>query len=52
MPKTVNRTLPADGESLFNAEEKLFPDIKAKDGQKAYIFIHTVPYEGSVLLVN
>ena len=21
MPKTVNRTLPADGESLFNAEE-------------------------------
>ena len=52
MPKTVNITLPADGESLFNAEEKLFPDIKAKDGQKAYIFIHTVPYEGSVLLVN
>ena len=52
MPKTVIRSLPADGESLFNAEEKLFPDIKAKAGQKAYIFIHTVPYEGSVLLVN
>jgi uncharacterized repeat protein (TIGR04044 family) len=52
MPKTVIRSLPADGESLFNAEEKLFPDIKAKEGQKAYIFIHTVPFEGSVLLVN
>jgi len=52
MPKTVNRTLPAEGESLFNTEEKLFPDIKAKEGQKAFIFIHTVPYEGSVLLVN
>lgn len=52
MPKTVNRTLPADGESLFNSEEKLFPDIKAEPGQKAFIFIHTVPFEGSVLLVN
>ena len=52
MPKTVFRTLPADGESLFNTEEKLFPDIKAKPGQKAFVFIHTVPYEGSVLLVN
>ena len=52
MPKTVNRPLPAEGESLFNSEEKLFPDIKAKPGQKAFVFIHTVPYEGSVLLVN
>lgn len=52
MPKTVHRALPADGESLFNAEEKLFPDIKAKPGQKAFVFIHSVPYEGSVLLVN
>jgi len=48
----VNRPLPAEGESLFNSEEKLFPDIKAKPGQKAFVFIHTVPYEGSVLLVN
>ena len=52
MPKTVHRTLPADGESLFNTEEKLFPDIKAEPGQKAFVFIHSVPYEGSVLLVN
>ncbi|CAB4850359.1 unannotated protein [freshwater metagenome] len=52
MPKTVFRTLPADGESLFNTEEKLFPEIMAKPGQKAFVFIHTVPFEGSVLLVN
>ena len=52
MPKTVTTTLPAEGESLFNSEEKLFPDIKAEPGDKAFIFIHTVPYEGSVALVN
>lgn len=52
MPKTVTTTLPAEGESLFNSEEKLFPDIKAEEGDKAFIFIHTVPYEGSVALVN
>jgi uncharacterized repeat protein (TIGR04044 family) len=52
MPKTVNYPLPADGESLFNSEEKLFDDIKANPGEKAFIFIHTVPYEGSVALVN
>ncbi len=52
MPKTVNYPLPAAGESLFNSEEKLFDDIKAQPGEKAFIFIHTVPYEGSVALVN
>ena len=52
MPITVDRSLPADGESLFNSEEKVFPEIMAKPGQKAFVFIHTVPYEGSVLLVN
>ncbi|GAA1790923.1 MSMEG_0572 family nitrogen starvation response protein [Planosporangium flavigriseum] len=52
MPKTVNTELPAEGEYLYNTEEKLFPDIKAKPGQKAYVFIHTVPFEGSVALVN
>jgi uncharacterized repeat protein (TIGR04044 family) len=52
MPKTVNNPIPAQGESLFDSEEKLFPDIKAEPGQEAYIFIHTVPYEGSVALVN
>ena len=52
MPKTVNYPLPEAGESLFNSEEKLFDDIKAQPGEKAYVFIHTVPYEGSVALVN
>ena len=52
MPKTVTTVLPADGESLYNSEEKLFEDIKANQGDKAFIFIHTVPYEGSVALVN
>lgn len=52
MPKTINHPLPADGESLFDSEEKIFPDIKAEVGQKAFVFIHSVPYEGSVALVN
>jgi uncharacterized repeat protein (TIGR04044 family) len=52
MPKTVNYPLPEAGESLFNSEEKLFDDIKANPGEKAFVFIHTVPYEGSVALVN
>ena len=52
MPKTVNNPLPAEGEVLFDAEEKVFPDIQAEDGEKAFVFIHTVPFEGSVALVN
>ena len=52
MPKTVNNPIPAEGEVLFNVEEKLFEDIKANAGEKAFVFIHTVPYEGSVALVN
>lgn len=43
---------PAAGEELFNTEEKIFPDIKANEGESAYTFMHTVPYEGSVGLVN
>jgi hypothetical protein len=52
MPKTVNNPIPAEGETLFDAEEKVFPDIKANPGEKAFVFIHSVPYEGSVALVN
>jgi len=52
MPKTVNNPIPAEGEGLFNAEEKVFPDLKANPGEKAFVFIHSVPYEGSVALVN
>jgi uncharacterized repeat protein (TIGR04044 family) len=52
MPKTVNNPVPAEGEVLFDVEEKVFEDIQAEPGQKAFVFIHTVPYEGSVALVN
>ncbi|MFS8477567.1 MAG: MSMEG_0572 family nitrogen starvation response protein [Micromonosporaceae bacterium] len=52
MPKTVTTELPAEGEFLYDTEEKLFEDIKARPGEKAFVFIHTVPYEGSVGLVN
>lgn len=52
MPKTNNIDAPKDGDVLFNVEEKVFPDYKAESGEKAYIFMHTVPFEGSVGLVN
>jgi uncharacterized repeat protein (TIGR04044 family) len=52
MPKTVTVTAPKAGDVLFNIEEKVFPDHKAEPGQKAYVFMHSVPFEGSVGLVN
>src|ERR671922_1499451 len=52
MEKTVISPQKEDGQVLYNPEEKLFEDIKANPGEKAYVFIHTVPYEGSVALVN
>ncbi len=50
--KSVETPKAMEGQYLYNTEEKVFPDIKAKPGEKAYVFIHTVPYEGSVALVN
>jgi uncharacterized repeat protein (TIGR04044 family) len=52
MPKTVQTQLPAEGEHLYDPEEKLFEDIRANPGEKAFVFIHSVPFEGSVSLVN
>jgi len=43
---------PKEGDSLVNLDEKLFPDHKANDGDRALIMMHTVPFEGSVGLVN
>jgi uncharacterized repeat protein (TIGR04044 family) len=40
------------GTELFDTQEKVFEDVKAKPGEKAITFMHTVPYEGSVGLVN
>ncbi|MEA2481707.1 MAG: hypothetical protein QOJ07_3629, partial [Thermoleophilaceae bacterium] len=44
--------LTEPGTELFDTSEKLFDDVKAEPGEKAYTFMHTVPYEGSVGLVN
>lgn len=52
MPKTVTIDAPKEGDILFNVEEKVFPDHKAEQGDKAYVFMHTVPFEGSVGFVN
>src|ERR671914_730294 len=52
MPKTVNVPRPADGEVLYDVEEKIFEDIRANPGEQAFVFIHSVPYECSVALVN
>jgi uncharacterized repeat protein (TIGR04044 family) len=43
---------PKSGDELVNIQEKLFPDHKAKPGEKACVLMHTVPFEGSVGLVN
>ena len=40
------------GTELFDTSEKVFEDIKAEPGESAFTFMHTVPYEGSVGLVN
>ena len=43
VPKTVQVPLPEEGETLFDTEEKVFEDIQAEPGEKAFVFIHTVP---------
>jgi len=43
---------PEVGQELYDVQEKVFEDIKAEPGEQAFVFIHTVPYEGSVALVN
>ena len=40
------------GDAIVDYESKMFDDIQANEGEKAYIFMHTVPFEGSVGLVN
>jgi uncharacterized repeat protein (TIGR04044 family) len=42
---------PEAGQQLYG-EDKVFEDIQAKEGEEAFVFMHTVPYEGSVGLVN
>jgi uncharacterized repeat protein (TIGR04044 family) len=53
MPITVQSPRGEAGvDSLYDTEEKVFEDIRANPGEKAFIFIHSVPFEGSVSLVN
>lgn len=40
------------GDAIVNYDEKVFPDIQANEGESAWVFMHTVPFEGSVGLVN
>ena len=40
------------GDAIVDYEDKVFEDIQAEPGQKAFVFIHSVPFEGSVALVN
>jgi uncharacterized repeat protein (TIGR04044 family) len=40
------------GDAIVDYEEKVFEDIQAEPGEAAYILMHTVPFEGSVGLVN
>ncbi len=40
------------GDAIVDYEDKVFEDIKAEPGEKAFILMHTVPFEGSVGLVN
>ena len=52
MAKSDTIQRPEKGTELFDTSEKLFPDVQAEPGESAYTFMHTVPYEGSVGLVN
>src|SRR5436305_663682 len=52
---SVNEALAGakeSGSALFDTSEKIFEDIQANPGEKAFTFMHTVPYEGSAGLVN
>ena len=52
MADRVTIARPRRASILYDIEEKLFPDYKANPGEKALVMLHTVPYEGSVALIN
>jgi uncharacterized repeat protein (TIGR04044 family) len=45
-------TRVSKGDAIVDFEDKVFEDIQAEPGEKAWVFMHTVPFEGSVGLVN
>jgi uncharacterized repeat protein (TIGR04044 family) len=51
MPK-VETAPNKTGDFLVDYETKVFPDVKAKPGEKALVTFHTVAFEGSIGLVN
>ncbi|QXE92659.1 MSMEG_0572 family nitrogen starvation response protein [Geomonas subterranea] len=43
---------PQPGDAIVNDNPKMYEDYKAREGDKALITMHTVPFEGSVGLIN
>jgi len=48
----VDISRPKAGDGIVSMNPKLYEDYKAKPGEKALIMMHTVPFEGSVGLIN
>ena len=48
----VENPMHKDGDYFVDYEEKVFEDVKAKEGEKALVTFHTVAFEGSIGLVN
>src|SRR5579871_1053486 len=51
MPK-VEAPLHKPGDFLVDYEEKVFEDVKAKEGEKALVTFHGIAFEGSIGIVN
>ncbi|HYN99260.1 MAG TPA: MSMEG_0572/Sll0783 family nitrogen starvation response protein, partial [Actinomycetota bacterium] len=51
MADIVGERVPK-GSAIVDYDDKVFDDIQAEPGEKAYVFMHTVPFEGSVGIVN
>ncbi len=51
MPE-VTTPMHKTGDFFVDYEEKVFEDVKAKEGEKALVTFHTVAFEGSIGLVN
>jgi uncharacterized repeat protein (TIGR04044 family) len=43
---------PKPGDTIVQHNDKEWEDYKAQEGEKALVLMHTVPFEGSVGLIN
>lgn len=50
--QTVSVATPQAGDVMWDTSEKVYPEIMANEGDKATVFIHSIPMESSVSLVN